>query len=201
MPGSTFPASRTALQGLALIATTSQPDSPALRDKFAICPILLPLAIALVAGTTFSLSPITGFLFLFAGLMTLIVWAVVISILIVSAARRHAWRRAISLFAILVVVWPAILPLLAAGDYLHLVLLYPYYCATIGNADKAAFAWPVGGIAGGPVQARTLVYDTTPETARELGTHSKIIEGLGGPITFTTTRLMGHFYLRVEIIE
>lgn len=93
------------------------------------------------------------------------------------------------------------LPLIWAGDYVHLILLYPFYRYEIGDAPKKSFAWPLFGVAGGPVQARTLVYDTTPETASQLGTRSAMIEGIGGPVKFTTTRLIGNFFLRELIIE
>jgi hypothetical protein len=118
--------------------TLHDPQRPA--DRFVIRPILVPTAIALVVGTVDSVFPgLLGYLFFFMGLIALPIGAIVVTALTIGAARRRYWRRTASLLAVLLLAWPMMLPLVRAGDDLHLVLLYPYYKAKIGDATKQTF--------------------------------------------------------------
>jgi hypothetical protein len=181
------------LQGFALTVTASvQNDRLPPRDKFAARPLLWPVAIGLGLGTLISFGSMTiGVPLAIFCLIALLVWAVVVIAMFVIAITQRYWRRAISLLVILVAIWPLMFTLICASDYIHLFILYPYYRYEIGDAPEKTFPWGLFGFVGGSLMARALIYDVTPKTASQLGTHSA-----GATLNMTTRRLIGHFYLR-----
>ena len=100
------------------------------EDRFSLRPILLPIAVALPMGVVYSFWPAFAF-FLLRPLWLILVlgWLIWAIWRIVGAARRRGWRSVLSLAFVLVLALPAgsYLNGPVIGDYVHLLLLYPYY--------------------------------------------------------------------------
>ena len=167
------------------------------EDRFSLRPILLPIAVALPMGVVYSFWPAFAF-FLLRPLWLILVlgWLIWAIWRIVGAARRRGWRSVLSLAFVLVLALPAgsYLNGPVIGDYVHLLLLYPYYRAKIDasrdHANKPLeFYWGADGlsIAG---DMRWLVYDPTGKILGE-AQHNN-----GNGIDTEIKHLIGNFYVR-----
>jgi hypothetical protein len=164
---------------------------------FLLRPAYVPVGAALVVGTAYSFSPQFGSVWFVLGLLVASVWLFRMFVRIASAAKHRLWRRAISLFAIFVCVWPVMGAALFAGDYIHLGLAYPFYEMAIerssdGQAKPMTFRWSGIGFAGSASTGRSVVHDASGETALRLG--RKEVPDYPG-VLVNTRHLLGNFYL------
>jgi hypothetical protein len=130
--------------------------------------------------------------------MTIIGWTVTFLALTAIAAFRRHWTRAGSSLLVLACAAPISLAVLVlSGDYVHLLMLYPYYLSKIHQSSETAkapvrFAWgddAVSVLDG--IRLRILIYDPSDETASAIG-QIKRQEGL----VISTWRLAGDFYIQ-----
>jgi hypothetical protein len=159
---------------------------------------LVPLVAAIIASTLHSFFPgIGGFFALLVGTMTIIGWMATVLVLIGVGAFRRRWKSAGLSLLILTCVSPVSLAVFAlSGDFVHLLLLYPYYLSKIHQDGEIAnepvrFAWgddAVSVLDG--ARLRVLIYDTSGEIASAMG-QIKREDGL----IVSTRHLIGNFYI------
>jgi hypothetical protein len=183
-----------------MIAVSANGDSPrhGEEDRFRFRPLYPPIAAALVIGTAYSFIPMLGLLCFGIGLVAAIVWLASMLLRIVGAARRRLWRKAVSLVAILVCIWPLMGAALIAGDYIHLGLAYPYYATKFetlpdGQSKRLSFSWGGTGFAGGTNSLRTLRYEPRGQSAIAFELQTALSENPGSQLTIG--RLIGDFYV------
>lgn len=171
--------------------------SPPRSDRHLLALAFLPLGATLFIGTVSSFSDIAGFRLFLLGLLAALIWLLIMIVISARLAWHRRWGRALLTAAILVLVWPAMPPLIRAGDYLHFALLYPYYFSKLDDRPTASFAWgDRGGFAGSQIVFRSVQYDRTGKLAAEEG-NGTLDTGVGEPKFLTSTQhLFGDFYLR-----
>lgn len=188
----------TATNVIAVSANGDSPTGHGERDEFEFRPLYAPLAAALIIGTAYSFIPGLGLLCFGVGSLTAVVWLGTMLFRIVRAARRRLWRRALSLLAILVGIWPLMGAAFLAGDYVHLGLAYPYYATKLettpdGQSKPLSFSWGGKGFAGAGNMDRTLLYDPGGKRAMEFRLQETPPELPGSQLI--VRHLIGHFYL------
>lgn len=181
---------------------TSTQASHSDRDGLALRSACFPLLTAAVVGTLCSFLPILRLPFVVVGLLVALAWLAKSLAQVVRSVRRRHWLRATSLIAISVAAWPVMAFLMVVGgDYIHLVLAYPYYAthgAVGGGVSKLMdFSWGGTGFAGSGAPWRTLVYDPTDAVASAVG-GARVPEEPA--VRRSVQHLAGHFYV-VEISQ
>ena len=110
----------------------------------------------------------------------------------VLAALRKRWARCGVRLAVVAVSVPVALAGPACGDWLHLLVMYPYYRSVIARQPQRPVRFPWGDRALTVVDGldmRTLVYDDTGSTRRLAGLERRTSDGL-----FVTDRpFVGNF--------
>ena len=153
--------------------------------------LLIPLGITLSRGALWSFFPgFGGGVMLLVSFVLLGVWWVVAVILAIRALFQRAWVRAGRLGLAAAVAVPLVPLGIAAGDYVHLGLLYPYYRSRISATPERPVTFDWGDQAIMVIDgliSRTLVYDET-------GTPQ--IGPPGEGLAAQTERLVGPFYIR-----
>jgi len=136
-------------------------------------------------------------LFPSAILVLLIVWLAGCFVRGVQKKWYSASQQLIKIVVFCVLVGPCI----RAGDYIHLILMYPRYAASIsaaGNTDKPLrFEWgdKAHWVTDG-LQFDTLVYDPTDALSAAVGKDRG-----SGEMGLATRHLFGHFYVEREFSE
>ena len=92
-------------------------------DSIVIRPVRVPILLGLLVGMAISFSPLLGMPLLVVGTVVAICWSISMLVRMAFAARKHLWKTALSLLAIVLIGWPALMALLVAGDYIHLAII------------------------------------------------------------------------------
>ena len=126
----------------------------------------------------------------------LVYWLIALSLVIVAGLSKQ-WMdfalRAVSLAASLSLAFVT----LGSGDYLHLLIAYPYYRSVINNTAgrPIRFYWGDDAlIIPDGFQLRTLVYDDSGKTEKELNKELDTERRKDG-FSSETTRLLGNFFM------
>jgi hypothetical protein len=158
--------------------------------------VCFPLVVALTTGVLYSYSPRLGGLGNMIGYFVLIIWSFFpVTMGLLSAVERK-WRRSAVLFGAVASAWPLMTLSLFAGDYIHLAINYPSYRQSLESnsirSDRPiTFDWGGTGFGGIGNSSRALVYDTTDNLSRDLGTRET---PASSGVWVRTRRLFGHFY-------
>ncbi|WP_152047733.1 hypothetical protein [Aureimonas psammosilenae] len=140
----------------------------------------------------------TATLLLLAGAIVLIMTSVGAFIILADLFRLR-WVKALQRVFVIALTLAIFVPAVRAGDYIHLVLFYPYYKAEIrrsGNPNQQVrFDWgdDAALVSDGAV-IRTLVYDPTGSMAKYVGERRS--SDIGG---LYTDHLFGDFYLETDM--
>jgi Na+/proline symporter len=95
-------------------------------DRALLWPILIPVAAALILGTTYSFGTLLVFPALLGAVLTAMGWLLWVVVSGITAFWRRKWRRAASLIVALVLFAPAVWLCARSGDYVHLAIMLPY---------------------------------------------------------------------------
>ncbi len=133
-----------------------------------------------------------------------IIFAIISFVEALGSLFSRDWLRAKNRIAKAAVVIFLIPPSLITGDYIHLGLCYPYYLATLRNADRsgvrATFPWGHAALfAGHKFQSEVLVYDPTNKTGLNVGITYRDSEEPS--LVVNTRRLLGDFYVETVSAE
>ena len=168
-------------------------------DRFTVYAALGPVAVALIGGTIASVSFILGAMCLFFIAAAAIIWVFAMVLRARFAFKQKQWHRSALLLAIIVMIVPiGEWSWMEGGDYLHLALMYPHYAAEIRHRPEAqtagtSFEWDNSGFAGSAQYMRTLVYDPTGKSARQIG---RVRLSSEQRIICRTRHLAGNFFLK-----
>ena len=158
----------------------------------------IPFAIALTASTVKSFIAGPGWIvaWLLAALC-LVGWAIALLVAILLAALRRNWKRAILLPCLCVCALPLVVVGATAGDYVHLVVMYPSYAAEIRRhpnwqTEEVRFDWGDEAVwVPDGLRARTLIYDAGGKTM--VGDR----QGEDG-LRMNVQHFIGNFYLEMN---
>ncbi|HVW73993.1 MAG TPA: hypothetical protein VHC39_10170 [Rhizomicrobium sp.] len=177
--------------------------APAAIFRRLIKELVFPVGLVLLVGLVWSFAPAFGFLvFVLAGL-ALFVWLAILAVRILAACWEKQWESAAAIVGgvglSVILAWPV----LQAGPYLHLAVMYPYYQAKIiqAHGQRTAFYWGGDGAAISTDNDYWLVYDSSGKVRSENG---QPMIGKEPPHyhygVITVRPLIGSFYLRTESI-
>jgi hypothetical protein len=152
-----------------------------------------PVTLFLVFSLTDSFHPIAFLLLLMLCALVLLAWLAIIVLRIVVALWEREWSNAAFIGAGVGLAALLALPILRAGDYVHLAVMYPYYEYRVAasNGDRMIFDWGADGMAGNSTDY-FLVYDRSGDL-QKTGT---LQLSAGAPeLPVFVRHLIGSFYL------
>jgi hypothetical protein len=157
--------------------------------------LAFPLGLFLAFGTLCSFFRDVDFLFFFFGVIALFLWLVVQVVRVVAALWKQKWPKAGLIVAGVGSAFLLALPVMMAGDYVHLALMYPFYEDRIValHSQRVSFNWGADGFVGVGGTDYVLVYDPVGAIQKE-GPVLRFPDGSEFPVG--VRHLIGSFYLR-----
>jgi len=159
-----------------------------------------PISASLIGSTLWSLFPgPAGFLFLIMSCLVILGYLITMFALIGASIVRGQWHAGARRVALVAIAVPISILGIRSGDYLHVVVAYPYYRLKIAQTAERPVRFPWGDqavtVADG-LQFRALLYDDRGEM--NLIDH-RVGDG-NGVFWVSTRRLMGQFFIQ-EVIS
>jgi len=114
---------------------------------------------------------------------------------VIAALWKRKWPKAALIFAGVGLALLLALPVMMAGDYVYLALMYPFYEDRIvaSHSQRVSFNWGADGFAGLGSTDYVLVYDRVGLIRKEAPVQ-KFPDGSEFPVS--ARHLIGSFYLR-----
>jgi hypothetical protein len=153
----------------------------------------IPLGLVLAVSVLNSFFRSADLLFLLLGALALFIWLCLAATRLLIALWNKSWSHVIAVIASIGLTVLLGRPLLMAGDYVHLAVMYPYYQDEIyySNGERMIFNWGGGGFAGSTTDYY-LVYDRSG-TLQKTGVLQLSPGGLD--LSVSVRHLVGSFYL------